>query len=125
MTREEKLLSLRQDLKKVGNYLQSVSSEIIENKVSRYPVFIVHKEPSISMGRVVLQAETSGTFWTFSASLLEEFVKKGIIDKEKIDDFRDVYKDPKMFACFFLLTPEDMEFIFCPYDLDADIKGLL
>ena len=125
MTREERLLSLRQDMKKIGLYLQSVAREIIDNQVSNYPVFIVHKEPSISMGRVVLQADTSRTFWTYSASLLEEFIKRDIVGKEKLDDFRTVYKDPQMFACFFLLTPEDMDFIFCPYDIDADIKGLL
>lgn len=125
MTRSEKLLSLRQDLKTVGNYLKSIAKEIIDNKVSNYPVFIVHKEESISLGRVILQSETSRTFWSYNASLLEEFVKRDIVGKDKLDDFREVYKDPEMFACFFLLTPEDMEFIFCPYDLDADIKGLL
>jgi len=125
MKREDKLMALRQDMKKIGPYLHSVSKEIIENKVSKYPIFVVHKEPSVSLGRVVLQSSTSGTIWTYSASLLEEFVKREIVGKENVADFRDVYKDANMFACFFLLTPEDMEFIFCPYDLDADIKGLL
>ena len=65
------------------------------------------------------------TVLIFSQELLEEFVRREIVGKEKVDDFRDVYKNPEMFACIFLLTPEDMEFIFCPYDIDADIKGLL
>lgn len=125
MNREDKLMGLRQDIKKIGPYLQSVSKEIIENKVSNYPIFVVHKEPVVSLGRVVLQAATSGTIWTYSASLLEEFVKREIVGKENVDDFREVYKDPNMFACLFLLTPEDMEFVFSPYDLDADVKGLL
>jgi len=125
MTREERLMSLRQDMKQVGGYLQKVAEQVLENEISKHPIFIAHKEEAIGMGRLILPAKTTRTEWSYSASLLEEFIRKDIVDRKKADDFREVFKDPKYFACFFLLHPEDMNFIFCPYDLDADIKGTL
>jgi len=117
-TQEYELMSLRQDMKSVGEYLKDVSEQIIENKISNYPVFIVHKEEAIQLGRPLIIAEQTKTNWSFNASFIENLIKKGILDYEKLPDFQNIYKNPKEFACIFMATPQFMNFVWCPFNVD-------
>jgi len=47
-------------------------------------------------------------------------VKLDFLDKDKALDFTKIYKDPDDYICYFLLTPEDMQFVFVPYDLEKE-----
>lgn len=112
------MMSLREDLKVVGEYFQDIAQQMIEHNITRYPIFIAHKETAIQLGKPIIDSEKSKTNWSFNASLVEEMINKGIVEKANIDTFKDVYKNPKENACIFLATPEQMDFIFCPYDLE-------
>ncbi len=123
MTYEEKLFQLREDQKKVGTYIKKVSEEIRKNKVSKYPVFIAHKETeAIKLGRIILKQTDILSNYSYNVSLLEEMVQLGFLDKEKALEFTKIFKDPNDYICYFLLTPEDMNFVFVPYDLEKEWK---
>jgi len=123
MTREEKLLSLREDVKVLGDYLKEISMGVMKEGISRFPIFIAHKEPAISLGKLIIDAEKSKTHWSYNASLLEDFFNNEILDESQEELIETNFKDPKFFACIFLLTPEDMDFVFCPFDLEDEEKA--
>ncbi len=118
----ENFFKLREDMKIVGNYLQKVGDEVVKNEVSKYPIFLAHRESAIKLGKLILDKESTRTHWSYNVSLLEELVKEGFVAQEKTAEFRALYKSPKDFACFFVITPEDMNFVFCPYDMEAEWK---
>ncbi len=123
MNQEQSLLSLRSDLKKVGEYLKEIAEAILDNEISEFPLFIVHRERAISLGRAVVLAEKSGTYWSFNASMLEELVGRGIIQADKVEEFRTLYKDARYYACIFMLTPETMNVVFSPFLFHEEEEG--
>lgn len=112
---EAYLISLREDLKVVGDYIKEVSEGVLENKISKYPIFVAHNQPTLPIGKAIVDSEKTKTNWSFNASLLEELFTKQVVTKEKIEPFKTAFKDPKEFACFFLLTNDVQNFVFVPY----------
>ena len=122
MTQDEKLFMIRADIKNIGPYLKKIAEQVLKEKISKYPIFVAHIEESVALGRFILDKKTTQTNYSYNVSLLEEMVKKELLDTNKIDDFRAAFKDPTEYACFFLLTPDEMSFVFCPYDLEKEWK---
>ncbi|MCB0514959.1 MAG: hypothetical protein R2798_13405 [Chitinophagales bacterium] len=120
MNKEQKLLSLREDMKIVGGYLQEIALAMLENNISKYPLFIAHHESAINLGKAVIVAEKSRTHWSFNASMLEELVVKKLFDKDKISDFVETLGDPTQNTCIFMATPDEMNFIFVPFEVDEE-----
>jgi len=108
------LLELKRDLEFYKEAIQTVADEILNNDVSKYPVFIAHKT-EVAMGRKILDAEELEAKWDISASLLEEFVAKGLILEDKLEDFKQAYKDPAQNMCVFVASENSGNFIFFPY----------
>jgi len=102
----------------VGADLKTIAHSVIEESISEYPIFVVAQE-LISFGRQVFDRDEVSLNWFFYASLLEEFLKKEIITKEKVKDFQKAYDDPLERACIFIVTPEVQQFVFVPYDVEA------
>jgi len=119
---EGSLLELRSDLKVIGDYFKEIANEVIELGITEHPIFIAHREKSVQLGRPIIKKDLSKTHWSFNASHMEEFVKKGFLEEEKLDQFKSVYKNPARFICFFIVSPNQMEFVWAPYDLDEDMK---
>jgi hypothetical protein len=109
------LLELKVDLEYYKETLQAIAQEVIKFEVSKYPVFVAHKE-EIDLGSKVLDAEEWEAKWDISASHLEEFVAKGLIESEKIDAFKKAYKDPHTHMCVFAFMGESGHFVFLPYE---------
>jgi len=111
------LESVRNDVAQVGDDLKTIASQVIEEGISEYPIFVVAQE-LIGFGRQIFDRDEVSLNWFFYASLLEEFLKKEIISKEGVKEFQKVYDDPLKRACIFIITPEIAQFVFVPYDLD-------
>lgn len=111
---ESPLKSLETDLKLYNDSLREVSSEIIVEGISSFPVFIAHQH-SVQLGEAILDKEELNTAWSINASTMEELVEKGLILTEKKDAFMEKYKDPYRFMCVLVIVPEGANFIFYPY----------
>ena len=113
--RNELLASLKDDFQLCKDYLQQLSEEVTSQGISNYPIYIATKLEA-APGRLIIDKRELEISWSFYASHLEHFVNEGIIDKDKVDAFRQAYKDPSRFACIFaILNEQDMNFIFIPY----------
>jgi hypothetical protein len=111
ITNEEHLHALEKDLKRYLPMFRDATTAIIEQDVSNYPIFVAHRDYSL-VGISLLDRHKSNTFWSFSASTLEEFVSKQIVDSSKVEDFKTIYKNPKAFICVFVLDEQDSQFVF-------------
>lgn len=111
---EDILKSLEEDLKFYLDPIREVALEILEKGISKYPVFIAH-ELEVAVGEVILDKNDFGKSWSINATVIEELSQNNIIQEEKMDEFRKVYKDPKKFVCIFLISEKGGNFIFYPY----------
>ncbi len=108
------LNSLHDDFARIGHSLAHIASETEKNEISNYPLFIASSLP-IQLGIPLYVKDDVQYHWYFYASILEELVKKGIVEKEKIAHFKMNYKDPFEFACILLILPDESSFVFVPY----------
>jgi len=111
---ESPLVSLEKDLEFYADAIKEVAIEIMVEGISAHPIFVAHQH-EVKLGEIILNKEELNTDWTIQASTLEEFVEKGIINKEKREQFLKVYKKPENFMCVFVIVPEGANFIYYPY----------
>jgi hypothetical protein len=116
--REEKkqspLLSLEKDLEFYSDAIKEVAVEIMVEGISANPIFIAHQH-EVKIGEIILNREELNTDWTIQASTLEEFIEKGIINRERKEQFLKNYKKPDEQMCVFVIVPEGANFVFYPY----------
>jgi len=110
---------LKSDFEKIGETLEAVASLMISNSISRYPVFIATLLEA-NFGIQIINPADAGTHLFFKVSFLEELISKGVVSKEKSVDFKLTYKDPQSKACILLITPNEYQFVFLPYDYSYD-----
>lgn len=110
------LESLRNDIAQVGETLKMLAEEILSEEISEYPIFIATHTP-IQLGKPIPEIDHLALNWFFSVSVLEEFVKKGLVPQDKIDAFRRTYDNPFKKACVFVVEEERARFVFVPYDI--------
>jgi len=103
------------DLRAYEDYLREVSTEIRDTKISKYPIFIVHQNATINLGKAIIDKNRSHTKWSVNVSLIEELINKNIFSIEKAKEFTKIYKDPDKFVCIFVIFEKHHSFIFRPY----------
>lgn len=112
---EQILENVQMDLQLYGDRLEALSRAVRDNNVSKYPIFVLHREPTIALGKPFIIAEEYGSQWSVNISILEELAQKNIISLERITNFKSIYKDPDQYACLFILSGDhDAGFAFAP-----------
>ena len=110
----EKYLQLEQELKPFRAVMGKAANAILDQEISKYPIFIT-SQLEIELGVPLLIRDTDKRQkWYVSASTLEELNTKNIIHTDKIDEFRNIYKDPSLNFCLFVLSDLGAQFIFLP-----------
>jgi len=112
--KESPLKSLENDLKLYSESMKEIAAEIIGERLSDYPIFVAHQH-EVKLGELILDKDELNTQWSIHASMIEEFVDKGIIQPDKKERFIKQYKNPSNFMCLFVLVPEGANFVFYPY----------
>lgn len=112
MSEIEKFLVLEKEITPYKKLLAQASDVILNEKVSKYPIFIIHQQ-EIEMGIPLIEAGQAFK-WSVNASTLEEFVSKNIVFEEKVKDFISEFKDPEEHFCLFVLSELGAQFIFVP-----------
>ncbi len=119
---EELFNSLQQDLDVCREYIHQLSNGMLRGGVTRYPIFVAQRgEMDVDLGVPLIKREDFDIAWNLAASHLEDFVNKGVIAKDKVDDFKKVYKNPEFFMCVFVVEENSGSFVFMPYDRQKDI----
>jgi hypothetical protein len=106
--------SLEKDIQYYKSAIKEVADEVLDNQLSEYPVFIAHELP-ISLGEMILDKDDFSRSWSISASTLDELTENQVIQEDKQEEFKKVYKNPREHICIFLISEKGGNFIFYPY----------
>lgn len=121
---EELFNTLHDDLEICRDYIRQVSLSMIKSGVSKYPIFVaVRSEGDVDLGLPIINRAEFDITWNFNASHLEDFVNKGLIQKDKAADFIKTYKDPAVYMCIFVADETSGSFAFMPYHRSKDNQG--
>lgn len=114
--KKEELQNLEQNLAIYKESIREVAEEILNGKVSKYPVFIASRE-EVNLGRMIIDKEELALEWNIFASTLEEFVRRNIVPESKLEAFRQHYKNPLAhISLFTIIDGQTAGFIFIPYE---------
>jgi hypothetical protein len=113
------LEAIRSDIRIIGPMMRAFSLHVIEEEISQFPVYVAFQD-AVSIGKSFLTKENDHLNWHYNVSILEEFVKRGVVEKDKLEDFIDTFGDPEERACIFVVLPEEGGFVFVPYELEEE-----
>lgn len=108
------LKSLKVDLDFYSESIKEVSTEMMAEGYTLYPIFIAHQH-EVSVGELLLDKNELNTQWSINVSSLEEFIDRGLIKEERKEAFIKSFKKPNDFMCLFVIVPEGANFVFYPY----------
>jgi hypothetical protein len=108
--------TISQDFVKVADTLKEASYQI-RKAGFEFPVFPICKDEQ-PIGQLLLQQNINGTDWNYYASFLDEFLQRELVASDKVDEFREAYKDPDEFCCLFVIDRQFTSFVFIPYPED-------
>jgi hypothetical protein len=108
----EKLKQIEAEIRPWIPLMGRLADQVLDQEVSRYPIFVVHPA-TIELGLPVVEKGPDSR-WSIHVSTLEEFAAKQVIEAQKVPDFRQVYKDPEANLCLFVLSDLGAQFIFIP-----------
>lgn len=109
--------TISRDFVVVAETLKEASYQIRKRGFSDYPIFAISKG-NIPIGQLLLGREDLATTWNYHASYMDEFVQRGLIDKNKEEEFKKTFKDPDEFCCLFVVDLDFTKFTFIPYPED-------
>lgn len=113
MEPEKKYQQLKKELIPFSTLMNQAADTLLDEGISKYPIFVV-SQLDIELGIQLVHRDQSQFKWSLNLSTLEELVTKKIIQMERIDYFRSIFKDPDAFFCLFTLSDLGAQFIFLP-----------
>lgn len=99
----DKLLEASYLLRKKGDYA--------------HPVFIVSKEP-LAIGALLIEEGELGNRWYYYAAYADVLVQYKLIAADKLEAFKNTYKDPDEFCCLLVIDTAFANFLYIPYPVD-------
>lgn len=109
--------TVSQDFVKISDHIKEASYQIRIQGFSDFPIFIISKT-TIPIGQILFSKDEIGTIWNYYVTYVDEFVQRKIIEQQKLDLFKQTYKDPDEYCCLFVVDAEFTKFIFIPYPED-------
>jgi hypothetical protein len=97
------------------DFIQEFAFEILNNGVSKYPVFVFYQGIGPDLGKLILHSSSTDSRWNVNISVMEEFVKKNLVSKDQFPQFKTTWKDPETHCCIFLIDQGHGNFIYLPY----------
>jgi hypothetical protein len=113
MDKAQQYQVLAQELSLYKKLLGQASDTIVEQDVSKYPIFVLHQH-QVEIGLLLVDKTQVEGNWTVNVSTLEEFVTKQIVLTEQLDNFKKNFKSTQTHHCLFVLSELGAQFIFLP-----------
>ena len=105
--------NLQKSLEAHLELMQNTAEAIIDQDISNYPIFLVNTDPP-PLGINIEVFDFDEKSWIISATTLEELATKGVVEMEKVDDFKVVYRKNDHALCLLISAEEVALFIFMP-----------
>ena len=99
--------------------LQEAFEGVINEDVSRYPVFIFHQQ-EMNVGLLIVDRDQSAGEWSVNISTLEEFYIIGIVTIEQVEEIKaKIIGQPPQYCCMVLYEGKG-SLIFVNRDINAE-----
>ena len=108
------LKTLKEDIHIIGSYMKEFSNHVIEQEISEYPVYVAFLDGT-KLGKPFFTREGHKLHWNYNVTILEEFVSKKVVERDKVDEFMNSFGDPLERACILVLMEEEGGFVFVDY----------
>ncbi|MFY7786251.1 MAG: hypothetical protein ACOVQA_00140 [Thermoflexibacteraceae bacterium] len=108
---------ITQDFAVVSDTLKEASYQLRIRQISAFPIFPISRV-ELPIGQLLIGKNEANLTWNYYISFLNEFIERGLVDKERLDLFLQAYKDPEEFCCLFVVDVEFTNFVFLPYPED-------
>jgi hypothetical protein len=109
--------TVSQDFVKISDHIKEASYQIRTRGFSDFPIFIISKT-EIPIGQLLFSKKEIDTIWNYYVTYIDEFVQRKIIEEQKIELFKESYKDPDEYCCLFVIDGDFTNFVFIPYPED-------
>jgi len=108
--------TISEDFVHVADALKEASYQIRKAGFD-FPIFPICKEEQ-PIGQLLFDQANSRTKWNYYASFLDEFLQRGLVEKDKEQNFEEAYKNPDEFCCLFVIDEQFTRFVFIPFPED-------
>ena len=108
---------ITKDFAVVADTLKEASYQLRVRQISAFPIFPI-SSVELPVGQLLIGKNEADLSWNYYISFLNEFVERGLVDKERLDLFLQAYKNPEEFCCLFVVDVEFTNFVFLPYPED-------
>ena len=109
--------TITKDFVIIADTLKEAAYQLKVRKISDYPIFVISKE-SNSIGQLLIGKDEAGLKWDVNFSFLEDFISRMLVKEDRIDAFKQTFKDPEEFCCLFVIDEGFQNFLFIPYPED-------
>lgn len=108
---DDSIREFQNEYPRFRNLLNDAQEIILDSAVSDFPVFVFSRGLP-ELGVQLYESRDPGRDWYVHASSLEELVAKKVVASSKVEDFKEVYKDPKTHFCILLMDENSAHFAF-------------
>ena len=112
--------TITRDFVVVAETLREASYQIRKRGFSDFPIFPISKS-EIPVGQLLIAKQDLSIEWNYYAAYLDEFVQRDIITSEKVDFFKQQYKEPDEFCCLFVFDGDFTQFVYIPYPNEEEV----
>lgn len=106
--------TIRKDFVIVAESLREASFQVRNRGFSDYPIFPISKSDQ-QIGQLLYAKNEVATDWNYFITYLDEFIQRKLIEKDKVAEFKKIYKDPDEFCCLFVIDKDFNNIVFIPY----------
>ena len=105
------------DFVKVADTLKEASYQVRSRKFSNFPIFPISKMEN-PIGQSLIDRNQMELDWYYNITYLDEFIQRLLIEEDKVEGFKNSYKDPDEFCCLFVMDGQLTSFVYIPYPED-------
>ena len=109
--------TISKDFVIIAETLREASYQVRKHGYSDFPIFPISKK-EVPIGQMLIDKTELAIEWNYHITYIDEFIALELIEKEKSESFKKVYKDPDEFCCLFVIDGDFTRFIFIPYPED-------
>ncbi len=98
---ESQLKSLEAQLSELNDFLQEVSTDMVDGGFTEHPIYVAHQEQA-KIGEMIVDRDEFGFPYSINATTLERFLELGILQKGAFGGFFEgVWQSEGEMLCIF------------------------
>ncbi len=102
-----------EDIHHYHHLMEEAFDGVIREEVSKYPVFIFHRQ-EVNVGLLIADGRSHAGTWSVNISTLEEFYIKGLVSIEQVEEIKaKITGNPPQYCCL-VLSGEKGSMVFIP-----------